>query len=35
MENMDGERRHYECFYGIRDLLGWLGIDIRTKDEEF
>lgn len=21
--------RHYECFYGMRDLLEWLGYDIK------
>ena len=30
IENLDGEYRHYECFYGMRDLLEWLGYKIKT-----
>ena len=38
IQNDDGEFRHYDCFYGIRDLLVWLGYDIKTMrdmDEGF
>lgn len=35
IENQDGEYRHYECFHGMRDLLEWLGFDIKTMEEEF
>lgn len=30
IENDDGEYRHYECFQGMRDLLEWLGYDVKT-----
>lgn len=30
IENQFGEYRHYECFYGMRDLLEWLGYKIKT-----
>lgn len=32
IENSDGDCRHYECFYGMKDLLEWLGYEIRTKE---
>lgn len=32
--NDDGDYRHYECFYGIKDLLNWLGYEIQAMDEE-
>ena len=32
IENQDGECRHYECFHGIRDLLEWLGYEIKVMD---
>lgn len=34
IENLGGEYRHYECFYGMKDLLGWLGIDIKSMEDE-
>lgn len=30
--NDDGEYRHYECFYGMKDLLEWLGYEIKTME---
>lgn len=33
IENDNGEYRHYECFYGLRELLGWLGYEIKTMRE--
>lgn len=33
IENDNSEYRHYECFYGMRDLLEWLGYDIKTMEE--
>lgn len=33
IENSDGEYRHYECFYGMRDLLQWLGYEIKTMND--
>ena len=34
IENDDGEYAHYECFQGVRDLLGWLGYEIKTMEDE-
>ena len=34
IENLDGEYRHYECFHGMRDLLEWLGFEIKTMYED-
>lgn len=31
--NDDNEYRHYDCFYGMRDLLEWLGYEIKTMEE--
>lgn len=25
--------RHYDCFYGMKDLLEWLGYEIKTMVE--
>lgn len=33
IRNDDGEYRHWECFYGMRDLLEWLGYEIKTMEE--
>ncbi len=35
IENLNGEYRHYECFNGMRELLEWLGVEIRTMEEKF
>ena len=32
IENVDGECRHSECFYDMRDLLEWLGFEIKTME---
>lgn len=32
--NDDGEYRHYDCFQGMRDLLEWLGYEIKTMEDE-
>lgn len=34
IENLDGEYRHYDCFNGIKDLLEWLGSEIKTMENE-
>lgn len=31
--NDDHEYRHYDCFYGMRDLLAWLGYEIKSVEE--
>lgn len=28
--NDNGEYRHYDCFGGMKDLLEWLGYEIKT-----
>lgn len=33
IKNDDGEFRHYECFYGLRELLSWLGYEIKTMED--
>lgn len=33
IENDNGEYRHYECFYGLRELLSWLGHEIKTMED--
>lgn len=32
--NDEGEYRHYDCFYGERDLLDWLGYEIKTMEDD-
>lgn len=33
IENDDGDYRHYDCFQGMRDLLDWLGYEVKTMEE--
>lgn len=35
IENLDGEYRHYECFHGMRDLLEWLGYEVKTMEDTY
>lgn len=35
IENDDGEYIHYDCIRGIRPLLGWLGYDIKTMENDY
>ncbi len=35
IENQDGEFRHYDCFYGITDLLEWLEYEIKTMEDDY
>ena len=35
IENDSGEYRHYDCFYGMRDLLEWLGYEVKTMENEY
>lgn len=35
IKNHDCDYRHYECFYGIRDLLEWLGYEIQTMEDNY
>ena len=34
IENENGEYRHWECFDGMRDLVEWLGYEIKTMEDE-
>lgn len=34
IENDNGEYRHFECFYSMRELLEWLGYEIKTMEDE-
>lgn len=31
--NDNNEYRHCDCFYGMRDLLEWVGYEIKTMEE--
>ena len=33
--NDDGEYSHYDCFCGMKDLLEWLGYDVKTMEGEY
>ncbi len=33
IENDDGEYRHFDCFQGMRDLLEWLGYEVKTMKD--
>lgn len=33
IENDYGEYRHYDCFYGMRDLLDWLKYNIKIMGD--
>ena len=32
IENLDGEYRHYDCFHGLRELIEWLGFEVKTME---
>ena len=33
IENIDEDCAHFECCYGLRDLLEWLGYEIKTMED--
>lgn len=35
IKNSSDEYRHYECFHGMRDLLEWLGYEVKTVEETY
>lgn len=35
IENDNGDMRHYECFYGMRDLLEWLGYKVKHMENNY
>lgn len=35
IKNEDGEYRHIDCFCGMRDLLEWLGYEVKTMEDTY
>ena len=35
IENLNGEYRHSDCFHGIKDLLKWLGYEIKIMENTY
>ena len=35
LKNDNGEFRHYDCFFSLRELLQWLGYEIRTMEDDY
>lgn len=35
IENLGGEYRHYDCIGGMRELIQWLGFEIKTMTEGY
>lgn len=35
IENQDGDYQHYDCFCGMRNLLEWLGYEIKTMEDDY
>lgn len=35
IRNDNDEYRHYECFYSMRELLEWLGYEIKTMEDDY
>lgn len=35
IENQDGEYVHYDCLYNMKNLLNWLGLEIKTMEENY
>ena len=33
--NQDLEYRHYGCFHGMRELLEWLGYEVKTMEDTY
>ena len=33
VENENGDVRHFECFDSMREILSWLGHDIKTMED--
>lgn len=34
IENYCSEHKHYDCIYGMRDLIEWLGYEIKVMEDE-
>ena len=35
IENDNGEYKHFDCIYGIRDLSEWLGYKVKIMEDEY
>lgn len=35
IENQDGEHRHYDCFNSTKELVNWLGFEVRTMEDRY
>lgn len=35
IKNQDGDYRHYECVYGMDDLLNWLNCTVDIMDDNY
>ena len=35
IENDNGEYKHFDCIYGIRDLLEWLGCEVKIMENRY
>lgn len=35
IENEVGDCRHFECFHGLKDLLEWLGYEVKTMEDTY
>ncbi len=35
IENLDGEYRHYDCIGRMRELIQWLGSEIKTMEGDY
>lgn len=35
IENNDGEFAHWDCFSGTRDLVEWLGFEVKTMEGDY
>lgn len=33
--NDNGDYRHYDCFFGMKELLEWLGYEIKTMENYY
>lgn len=35
IESLSGEYCHYDCIHGIRDLLEWLGHEVKIMEDNY
>lgn len=33
IENYDGDCRHYDCVFGNKELIEWLGFEVKTMED--